>query len=86
MLVTQSCAALCKPMDCGPPGSPVHVILQTRILEWLPFPAPVSLPNPETDFFTVWATREAPLQRDMEHVQPTGILLFIIRSKGNSLQ
>ena len=25
---------LCKPMDCGPPGSSVHGILQERILEW----------------------------------------------------
>ena len=26
---------LCDPMDCGPPGSPVHGILQARILEWV---------------------------------------------------
>ena len=25
----------CNPMDCGPPGSPVHGILQARILEWV---------------------------------------------------
>ena len=30
----QSCPALCDPMDCSPPGSPVHGILQARILEW----------------------------------------------------
>ena len=34
-LVTQSCPALCNPMDCSPPGSPVHGILQARILEWV---------------------------------------------------
>ena len=28
---------LCKPMDCMP-GSSVHVILQTRILEWVAMP------------------------------------------------
>ena len=33
MLVTQSCPMLCHPMDCSPPGSSVHGILQTRILE-----------------------------------------------------
>ena len=49
MLVTQSCLTLCHPMDCGPPGSAVHVILQARILDWLPFPSPVYLPNPETE-------------------------------------
>ena len=25
---------LCDPMNCSPPGSSVHEILQTRILEW----------------------------------------------------
>ena len=30
-------------MDCGPPGSSVHGILQARILEWLPFPLPILL-------------------------------------------
>ena len=29
----QSCPALCNPMDCSPPGSSVHGILQARILE-----------------------------------------------------
>ena len=31
----QSCLTLCDPMDCCPPGSPVHGILQARILEWV---------------------------------------------------
>ena len=26
---------LCNPMDCSPPGSPVHGTLQARILEWV---------------------------------------------------
>ena len=29
---------LCHPMDCSPPGSSVHGILQARILEWLAIP------------------------------------------------
>ena len=33
--VTQSCLTLCYPMDCSPPCSPVHGILQARILEWV---------------------------------------------------
>ena len=33
--VTQSCLTLCDPMDCSPPGSSVHGILQARILEWV---------------------------------------------------
>ena len=34
----QSCLPLCDPMDCGPPGSSVHGILQARILEWVTMP------------------------------------------------
>ena len=34
-LVAQSCPTLCDPIDCGPPGSSVHGILQARILEWV---------------------------------------------------
>ena len=32
---TQSCLTLCDPVDCSPPGSSVHGILQARILEWV---------------------------------------------------
>ena len=35
----QSCPALCNPMDCSPPGSSVHRILQARILEWVAMPS-----------------------------------------------
>ena len=31
----QSCPTLHDPMDCSPPGSSVHGILQARILEWV---------------------------------------------------
>ena len=34
LLVAQSCLTLCNPMDCSPPGSSVHGILQARTLEW----------------------------------------------------
>jgi len=34
-------------MDCGPPGSSVHGILQARILEWVAIPfSTVDLPDP----------------------------------------
>ena len=35
VLVAQSCLTLCDAMDCGPPGSSVHGILQARILEYV---------------------------------------------------
>ena len=35
----QSCLSLCNPIDCSPPGSSVHGILQARILEWVAVPS-----------------------------------------------
>ena len=29
------CPTLCDPMDCSPPGSFIHGILQARVLEWV---------------------------------------------------
>ena len=58
---------LCDPMDCGPPGSSVHGILQSIILEWVAilFSRESSWPKDRTQvsriaggFFTVLATRE----------------------------
>ena len=48
VLVTQSCTTLCDPMDCRPPGSSVHEILHTRILEWVGKPSPGDLPDSGT--------------------------------------
>ena len=31
----QSCPTLFDPMDCSPPGSSAHGIVQTRVLEWV---------------------------------------------------
>ena len=67
-VVAQLCPTLCDPMDCSPPGSSVHGILQARILEWvaIPFSRGSSQPRDWTQpsliagrFFTIWATREA---------------------------
>ena len=33
-----SCPSLCNHMDCSPPGSSVHGVLQARILEWVAMP------------------------------------------------
>ena len=32
---TQSCPTLCGPMDCRPPGSSIHGILQAKVLKWV---------------------------------------------------
>ena len=38
VLIAQSCPTLCDHMDCSPPGSSVHGILQARILERVAIP------------------------------------------------
>ena len=71
VLVAQSCPTLCDPIDCDPLGSSVHGILQARILEWVAIPFSRGSPQPRNQirvsciagrFFTVWATREAPIE------------------------
>ena len=63
-----SCLTLWDPMDCSPPGSSVHGILQARMLEWIAMPSSrgshrpghwTQLSHIEGEFFTIWATREA---------------------------
>ena len=67
VLVTQSCLTLCDHMDCSPPGSSVHGILQARTLECIviPFSRGSSQPRDQIQvfctagrFFTIWATRK----------------------------
>ena len=64
--VTQSCPTLCDPVDCSPPGSSVHGILQARILEWvaISFSRGSSRPRDWTQVsciagrrFNIWAIR-----------------------------
>ena len=38
VLVAQLCLILGGPMDCSPPGSSVHGVLQARTLEWVAMP------------------------------------------------
>ena len=68
VLAAQLCPTLCNPMDCSPPGSPVHGILQARIMEWvaISFSRGSSRPRDRTRIscitggcFTILATREA---------------------------
>ena len=63
----QSCPALCDPMDCSLPGSPVHGISPARVLESVAMPSSraSSWPRDQTHiscisciaggFFTCWA-------------------------------
>ena len=68
VFITQLCLTLCDPMDCNPPSSSVHGILQARLLKWvaIPFSRGSSQPRDRTQvsciagrFSTIWNTREA---------------------------
>ena len=52
---------LCNPMDCSPPGSSVHAILQERILEWVAVSSSRGSSPPKDCRWRLyhWATREA---------------------------
>ena len=62
----QLCPTLCDPMDYSLPGSSVHGILQTRILEWVAMPSsrgssrPMGL-NPCLLSFLHWQAGSLPL-------------------------
>ena len=65
--IAQSCLTLCDLVDCSPPGSSIHGILQARILEWvvISFSRESSRPRDRTQVpriagrhFNLWATRE----------------------------
>ena len=66
--VAQLYLALCDPMDCSPPGSFVHGILQARVLEWVGIPSSrrssqlrdrTWVSYIEGRFFTACASKEA---------------------------
>ena len=44
--IAQSYPSLCDTMDCSPPGSSLHGILQAEYWSGLPFPSPGDPPNP----------------------------------------
>ena len=66
-----SVMSLCNPLDCSPPGSSVHGIIQTRILEWVATSSSRGSSWPRNwthvfrvsclsgEFFTRWAIWEA---------------------------
>ena len=66
--VVQSYPTPCNSLDCSPPGSSVHWILQAIILEWVTISSSrgsskhkdqIQVSHITGGFFTVWANREA---------------------------
>ena len=60
--VAQLCLTLCNPVDCSPPSSSVHGILQARVLEWvaISFSRGSSQPRDRTQVSLI-AGRSSPL-------------------------
>ena len=65
--VAQLCPTLCDPMDCSPPGSSIHGILQARVPpEWAAISFSGDLPNPGIE------SRSPALQADALPSEPPG--------------
>ena len=86
VLVTQSYPTLCDPMDCSPPGSSVHGLLQARILEWVAIPFSRGSFQPKDraqvsciagGFFTIWVIKEAQRTLGPGIKRQHGILLWV---------
>ena len=66
-----SCVQLCNPVDCSPPGSSVHGILQARTLKWVAIS------------FSRGSSRSQGSNPDLPHCRQT---LYQLSHKGSSLQ
>ena len=45
----QSCMSLSNPVDCSPPSSSVHGLLQARMLKWVVISTSGDLPDPDIE-------------------------------------
>ena len=83
VLVTQSCPALCNPMNCSPPGSSVHEFSRQEYWTGFAFPSPRDLPNPGTE------PGSCALQADSLPFDPPGKphfeAIYIFQSTGVSI-
>ena len=97
---SRSVVSDCNLVDCSPPGSSVHGILQVRVLEWvaISFSRGSSGPRDRTQVtdiagrgFNLWATRTDPWHTGDWHKNTINALVgkcqhFIIKSMMNLLK
>ena len=65
--VARSCPILCEPLDCNPPGTFVHGILQARRLEWVAMPLSRGSSRPRDGTHISCTGRQI-----LYHLSPTG--------------
>ena len=65
--VARSCPILCEPLDCNPPGTFVHGILQARRLEWVAMPPSRGSSRPRDGTHISCTGRQI-----LYHLSPTG--------------
>ena len=86
--VTQSYPILCDPVDCSPPGSSIHGILQARVLEWvaISFSWGSSQPRDQTlccivgtyYSFCIWVVSANSKLQSFSHTLPLGNHNFVL--------
>ena len=76
--VSSSCPTLCDPVDCSPPGSFVHGILQARILVWVAISFSRGSSQP---YLLYWQANSLPLS----HQGSTICCLFSCKSQNDHL-
>ena len=77
----QSGVTLYDPMDCSPPGSFVHGILQARILEWvvIPFSRVIFLTQGSNPHLLCFLHQQADSSATWEaHCMPSSVLNMIL--------
>ena len=79
MTSLQSCPTLCDPMDCSPPGSSVHGILQARILEWVAMPSSRGYSRPRDRTRVSWGSCTAGDSLSLSHRKSPCRLVEIAR-------
>ena len=80
--VAQSCPTLCNPMGCSPPGSSVHGIFQTRILEWVAISFSRGSSGPR---YRTWVSCIAGMLYHLSHQGIIKITQLLLTDKINSV-
>ena len=92
--VAQWCLTLCDAMDCSPPGSSFHGILQARIVEWITMLSSKgsSWPREWTQvsciwgrFFTVWATRKVKILLPRCFISNKPLFLIVLEVRNSKI-